>query len=445
MASVAAESSAGGRLIGAASRHAEISQICRGIPYITNSTKNEYAVVGKWILSTAGLVVGMIHIGGLTRLTSSGLSMTTWHPLGSLPPITTEEWETEFNRYKEFPEWQQRQDMTLSEFKFIFGWEYGHRMLGRLVGVAFAAPWMYLTARSRIPKGYQKKMFGLLAMGGTQGLVGWWMVKSGLGQDRVDEQYQIRVKPVRLATHLCMALATYGALLWTGLDLFSIKSSDALIQKQKEIVKNLSRDALKKLSRLRTGSMLLTGLTALTVASGALVAGNDAGYAYNTYPMMDDEWIPSEMLDTDLPMYRNITENTATVQWNHRLLAHSTALTGCFLVVSGLFPAAMGARGAASLLLTPQARNGLIAVGATVAGQVTLGITTLLWYVPIELAAAHQLGSVAVFTSGVYLSHALRYAGRSNIIIKEASKKIANKNLISHKKSIVGVGKTSLL
>jgi cytochrome c oxidase assembly protein subunit 15 len=220
-----------------------------------------YAPAGKWILGTAGAVVGMIHVGGVTRLTKSGLSMTDWSPLGSLPPITQAEWEEEFERYKTFPEWQQRKRMDLSEFKFIYGWEYGHRMLGRAVGLIFCMPWMYFTARGKIPKGYQKRMVGLLAMGGTQGLVG------------CDEKHEIRVKPVRLATHLTMAVATYSALLWTGFDILGLPHKKTIADEAAK----LSKEALKHAKRLRMGSMYLTALTGVTIISGALVAGNDAG------------------------------------------------------------------------------------------------------------------------------------------------------------------------
>jgi len=365
---------------------------------VTATAENPYAPVGKWILGTAGLVVGMIHVGGVTRLTQSGLSMTTWSPLGSLPPITLQDWEQEFARYQTFPEWQQRQRMTLEEFKFIYGWEYGHRMLGRFVGLAFCLPWLYFTARGRIPKGYQGRMAGLLAMGGTQGLVGWWMVKSGLGSDRKDERHEIRVRPVRLATHLSMALVTYGALLWTGFDILSLKHAGAISEQASQ----LSKEALRHASKLRTGSLALAGLTAVTVASGALVAGNDAGRAFNTYPLMDGHWIPPEILEL-VPWHRNFIENTATVQWNHRMLGTTTALTAVSILAIGLSPNK-------AALLTPQARNGLYAVGIAATGQFTLGVTTLLYYVPFSLAAAHQMGSIVVFTSGIYLAHTLRYA-----------------------------------
>lgn len=271
-------------------------------------------------------------------------------------------------------------------------------MLGRFVGVAFAAPWIYFSARGMIPAGYQKRMVGLLTMGGTQGLVGWWMVKSGLGSDRRDEKQQIRVRPIRLAAHLSMALATYGALVWTGLDILGLPHQSSM----KEKIANLSKESLKHVSRLRTGSIGLVGLTFCTVASGALVAGNDAGRAFNTWPKMNDEWIPSEIAEL-MPWQRNLTENTATVQFNHRLLGTATATLALGLAASGLSPRRSSA-------LTPQVRNGLYAVGLAATGQFTLGVTTLLSYAPLSLAAAHQLGSVVVFTSGLYLAHALRFA-----------------------------------
>jgi cytochrome c oxidase assembly protein subunit 15 len=309
-----------------------------------------------------------------------------------------EAWQSEFDRYKTFPEWQQRKGMTLSDFKYIYGWEYGHRMLGRTVGVIFVLPWAYFTLRGRIPSGYQKRMVGLLAMGGTQGLVGWWMVKSGLGDDRRGDKREIRVRPVRLATHLSMAVATYGALLWTGLDILGLPHKQAMMDQ----ASNLSKQALKHAARLRTGSLHLTALTGLTIVSGALVAGNDAGRAYNTFPKMDGEWIPSEIHELQ-PWYKNFYENTATVQFNHRVLGISTAAGALGLVALGLSPAK-------AALITPQARMGLYAVGGAALGQVTLGITTLLHYVPISLAAAHQVGSIVVFSSGMFLAHSLRYA-----------------------------------
>merc|ERR1719491_2111232 len=296
----------------------------------------------------------MIHVGGVTRLTQSGLSMTTWSPLGSLPPITEKEWKTEFARYQTYPEWQQRKSMTLSDFKFIYGWEYGHRMLGRAIGLIFVLPWAYYSANKMIPKGYQGRMFGLLAMGGTQGLVGIWMVRSGLGDDRFKDTHEIRVRPVRLATHLTMAVATYGGLLWTGLDILGLPHQKTMADRASKL---FSVESLRQALRLRTGSIFLTSLTGLTIVSGALVAGNDAGRAYNTFPKMDDEWIPSEIADLT-PWYRNLKENTATVQFNHRVLGVSTAIAAFGLV--GLSLASPG-KAKSAAIFTPQVRMGVYA------------------------------------------------------------------------------------
>jgi cytochrome c oxidase assembly protein subunit 15 len=375
-----------------------------------------HAAVGRWLLGTAGLVVGMIHVGGVTRLTQSGLSMTTWSPLGNLPPLTHDDWEKEFARYREFPEWQQRKSMTLSEFQFIYAWEYGHRMLGRTIGLAFTLPWLYFTVRGKVPTGYQPRLAALWTMGAMQGAVGWWMVKSGLGDDRRGEAREIRVQPVRLTTHLCMALATYGGLVWTALDVFALSQTQQLQQLRQSIVSSSNHTpttALSSLARLRTGSALWTGLTAITIASGALVAGNDAGRAYSTWPFMEaqDEhghalFVVPEAWPS--PWQNAVVRDTATVQGNHRLMATCTAVSGVAL---------MGMAYRLRPLWTPQVRNAVAATGITLAGQYTLGVATLLSYVPISLAAAHQVGSLALFTSGLTLTHALRYAARSKMLL----------------------------
>ena len=220
------------------------------------------------------------------------------------------------------------------------------------------------------------------------------MVKSGLGEDRRGDQKEIKVKPYRLATHLSMAFATYAALLWTGWDILSLQNT----QLWKEGIRSMTKEALRHATKLRIGAFAVTGLTAITIVSGALVAGNDAGRAYNTYPKMNDEWIPHDIVALS-PWTRNLTENTATVQFNHRVLGTATALGALTLFGIG--------KGS---LVTPQVRNGLLAVGLAATGQMTLGVVTLLNYVPISLAAAHQLGAAVVMTSGLYLCHSLRYA-----------------------------------
>lgn len=395
------------------------SLLTKGLPALTKTTTNPYSPVAKWIIGTSGLVVGMVHVGGVTRLTHSGLSMTDWKPLGSLPPMNKDEWETEFTRYKQFPEYQQRKSMTLDEFQYIYFWEYGHRMLGRFVGVCFAAPWAYFALRGKIPPGYSNRMKILFAMGGTQGLVGWWMVKSGLGEDRRGDRKEIRVSPYRLAAHLGMAFSTYSLLLWTGLGILQFpndcNSGKNVVSKLMELSKSLSKSAIAYAVKIRGGAIIVSFFTAITIGSGAFVAGNDAGNAYNTFPKMNGQWIPKDdMIDADLkPSYRNCFENTAMVQWNHRVLGTSTAVSALSLAGLGLFhPAARNS-------LTTQASRGLMFLGGLGVGQMSLGIATLLNYVPTGLAAAHQLGSLAVLSSGIYVVHSLRYV--SPAVLKQIS------------------------
>lgn len=401
------------------------SAISKGLPALSKTAVNPYAPVAKWILGTSGLVAGMVHVGGVTRLTQSGLSMTDWKPLGSLPPLNENEWEEEFSRYKQFPEYQQRKSMTIQEFQYIYYWEWGHRMLGRFVGVCFAAPWAYFAFKGKIPPGYSNRMKVLFAMGGTQGLVGWWMVKSGLGEDRRDDRKEIRVSPYRLAAHLGMAFSTYSLLLWTGLGIlqfpndYNKATTTNAATKLLEVSKSLTKGAIVYATKVRGGAIFVSSLTTLTVVSGAFVAGNDAGNAYNTYPKMNDQWIPlDDIIDPELePKYRNAFENTAMVQWNHRLLGTSTALSALTLTGVGLFhPLAKSA-------LTPQVTRGLTVLGGVAVGQMSLGIATLLNYVPITLAAAHQLGSLVVLSSGIYAVHSLRYV--SPAVLKQATQKVA--------------------
>jgi len=401
----------------------------------------------------------MVHIGGVTRLTKSGLSMTDWKPLGSRPPMTLEEWTVEFERYKQYPEWQQRQSMTLDEFKYIFYWEWGHRMMGRVVGLVFGSGWAYFTwvhkpkllsstdgiipktITSAIPPGYQSRLAVLFAMGGTQGLVGWWMVKSGLGNDRFGDRNEIRVSPYRLAAHLGMAVGTYSLLVWTGLSALSFpvdryavmaaakeKSATTLFSLLQDYTKNLSPNALRHAQKVRGGVLTTIGLTGVTILSGAFVAGNDAGNAYNTYPLMNDQWIPlEEMVDPEkVPKWRNLFETTATVQWNHRVLGTVTAVSAVSVAGYGLLhPLGRVAAAKGLSSTTPQVRRGLALLGTAATAQMSLGIATLLNYVPISLAATHQLGSLVVLTCGLYTAHSLRYASRSvmsKVAIGNASK-----------------------
>jgi cytochrome c oxidase assembly protein subunit 15 len=263
--------------------------------------------VAYWLFAMSGLVAGMVTIGGITRLTRSGLSMTDWKLQGNWPPMNPSEWEAEFERYKKFPEWQQRKSMTVDEFKFIYYWEYGHRMMGRALGFAFAIPGAYFAARGMIPKRLYPRVALLFGLGGAQGLIGWWMVKSGLDMDPAQRK-EIRVSPYRLTTHLSMAFTTYCLLLWTGMDvLHGPEAMRATAQK-------MSAEVLKHARKVRSLAAVSAVLAATTVVSGAFVAGNDAGRAYNTFPLMNDKLIPVEDMFTMEPTWRNFFENTATVQ-----------------------------------------------------------------------------------------------------------------------------------
>lgn len=374
----------------------------------------EHDGVARWLFGCSALVFGMVSVGGVTRLTKSGLSMTDWKPLGGLPPMTAAEWSDEFERYKQFPEFRQRQSMTLDEFKFIFYWEWGHRMMGRFIGVAFALPMAYFAARGRIPGGLTPRLGLLFTMGGTQGLVGWWMVKSGL-EVSPEQRKEIRVSPYRLATHLGMAFATYALLFHTAVDTHYSHGASALPARQ-AAAKALQRlreagpQVIARAGTLRGAALALCAATYATAVSGAFVAGNDAGRAYNVFPKMtEDSWLPNEPLFDPAvsPWYRNFFENTPLVQLDHRVLATSTA--------AGTFAALAYARMAPGLwaALTPTARAAITATAGVSAAQVSLGIATLLAYVPLELAAAHQAGSLVLLSSATWMLRSLGFASQA--------------------------------
>jgi heme a synthase len=358
-------------------------------------------LLASWILATGGMVFGMVTLGGATRLTRSGLSMVDWKPQGRPLPSTTEEWEFEFEKYKAFPEYQKlNQNMTLGEFKRIYFMEWAHRMWGRAIGLVFAVPLLGFAAAKRIPKQLYGRLALLFAMGGGQGLVGWWMVKSGLTHEHLpgisrSEHDTPRVSPYRLTAHLSMAFATYGVLMWTGMNLLTgpprVKSGAFNL--------SVANSALKALRSRSKGGAALLGLTVL---SGAFVAGNDAGHAYNDFPYMAGEIIPEQIWMDHLGL-RNLFENTATVQFDHRVLAFTTLGT-----VGGLF---LSARGNSLVWnsLNPDAKLALTSLVGVTTAQVGLGITTLMMYVPVELGVAHQGGALTLWTVALWLVHTLRY------------------------------------
>lgn len=349
----------------------------------------------------------MVTVGGITRLTKSGLSMTDWRVQGSLPPMNDAEWQAEFTRYKQFPEYQQRQSMSLEEFKFIFYWEWGHRMMGRFIGLAYGLPLAYFAARGRIPRSLYPRLATLFALGGGQGLIGWWMVKSGLEMDP-QQRKEIRVSPYRLAAHLGMAFTTFSLLIWTGLDLLHPpeKALRAAAVLQESLAAAASpQQLLQRVSRVRALGIASAALLATTIVSGAFVAGNDAGHAYNEFPkMMPDAWIAPEVFEFSNyePKWRNFFENTALVQLDHRVLALSTAgLIGATLVAAR--------RGQVWGVLPSETKTALTATVGMAGAQVALGISTLLLYVPIPLAAAHQAGSLVLLTLLSWSVHSMKF------------------------------------
>jgi heme a synthase len=340
--------------------------------------------IAAWLLACCALVYAMVVVGGVTRLTHSGLSITEWQPIvGTLPPTSAAQWDEAFAKYRETPEFRlANPGMTLEGFQGIFWWEYAHRLLGRLVGVAFLVPFLYFLARGRLAGGLAWKLGGIFLLGAAQGALGWYMVKSGLVNDP-------RVSSLRLAGHLGLAFVLYALMLYTALGLLwplRTASSDE--------------------ARRRAG--FLVGLVLVMALSGALVAGIHAGLAYNTWPLMDGNAIPPELLALD-PWWDNFVHNMAGVQFVHRTLA--------LVVASGAAAMWVAMRGAGE---GPRRWSSLLAVAVAV--QLGLGIATLLLRVPIPLAALHQAGAVLVFTCAIGLANscATFRAHRSNLAPREA-------------------------
>ena len=325
--------------------------------------------ISSWLLAVAALVFLMVVVGGITRLTESGLSIVRWEPVsGAIPPIGEQAWQAEFDLYRESPQYQKvNSGMTLSEFKNIYFWEYVHRLLGRVIGLAFALPLLWFAARRAIPTGYGRKLIALLALGGLQGAIGWWMVASGL-VDRPD------VSHIRLAIHLLTALLIFASLLWVALDL-----------------RRLATDPDARPARMPTIAIWALCALALQLLYGAYVAGLDAGYAYSSWPRMGGEWFPSATPMME-PLLRNFVDNPIVVQFVHRWLAWAVALAAALL-----------ARSAWRHGRRPEA----VALLAAVVAQILLGISTLLSGVDITIAAGHQAMAVILLGTMVVTAHRL--------------------------------------
>ncbi|MFH5832318.1 COX15/CtaA family protein [Halalkalibaculum sp. DA3122] len=339
--------------------------------------KNDRAVA-FWLWTGAGLVLLMVAIGGITRLTGSGLSMTDWNLLlGAVPPTGHESWMEVFNRYKQFPEYQQvNAGMTLAEFKKIYFWEYLHRVTGRFIGIVFVGPFLWFWYRGYFNRTQLKKLLGLFLLGAAQGGMGWFMVKSGL----VDVPY---VSHYRLAAHLVLAFLLFGFCVWLALDL---QRADA----NKTTVRASNTDGL-------FGWMYGIGaLLVLQVVWGALVAGLKAGYIYNSFPLMNGMVLPGTVWSLE-PLILNFVENPALVQWSHRILG--TLLAGMVI----LFWVRVVAENRDRPILLR-----LTVLVVFVLLQYLLGVFTLVYNVPLALAVAHQVMALLVFGAWIVLLHHLK-------------------------------------
>lgn len=364
-----------------------------------------HSAVGWWLIGTSGLVFGIVVLGGLTRLTESGLSITEWKPVtGAIPPLNQTEWEEEFDKYKNSPEFKQlNSHITLEEFKFIFSMEWGHRLMGRTIGVLFILPALYFWLTGKLSGHVKWKVVGLTGLLGLQGAIGWWMVKSGLDEEQLlERKSKPTVSQYRLTTHLGAAFLMYLGVLWTGFEILNenkwVKGSTSLNpQVIKTLFDQLQNPALKRIRTLSTGLLCLTFITAM---SGGMVAGLDAGLIYNTFPHMGDDWIPSQnelfsdvfsrVSDQSDLWWRNLLENPTTVQLVHRIMATTT-----FFSVVALHMYAVKRKA----IIPKSAQKMLHTVMGVVSFQVALGITTLIYLVPVPLAAAHQAGALALLTT----------------------------------------------
>jgi heme a synthase len=320
-----------------------------------------------WLMGIAMLIAIMVLVGGATRLTESGLSIVEWKPVtGTLPPLSETQWREAFEGYKTIPQYRElNAGMSLDEFKTIFWWEWSHRLLGRVIGVAYLLPLLWFLWRGALSSGLKRRLWIIFGLGALQGAVGWWMVASGLTQ-------RVEVSQVRLATHLVLAFLIYAAIVWTLRGL-------------------RDRPSVAAPSRLKTTSMVLLALTFVQLALGALVAGLRAGRVYNTWPEIDGALIPSAArLFFEQPWWRNLFDNTLTVQFEHRMVAY-------MLLALAVWHAVDAIRSRAGTAIA----RGAVALAAAIALQAALGVQTLLHQVPLLLALAHQAVAIAVLTLAV--------------------------------------------
>jgi len=334
---------------------------------VSQARDKELRPVRWWLIAVAALIVAMVLVGGATRLTESGLSIVEWNPVtGALPPLTDAHWHQAFEAYKAIPQYRElNSGMSLAEFKNIFWWEWSHRLLGRVIGMVFLLPFLWFLWRGVLSSGLKKRLWVIFGLGGLQGAVGWWMVASGL-------THRVEVSQYRLAVHLMLALIIFAAIVWT--------------------LRRLGdRAPVLAVARLRVTSTVLLALTFLQIYFGALVAGLRAGRVFNTWPDIDGALIPSaDRLFFEQPWWRNMFDNTLTVQFQHRMTAYVLFALAIWHVVD-----AIRSRAGAGVV------NGALWLAAAITLQAVLGILTLLHEVPIDLALTHQAVAIVVLTLAI--------------------------------------------
>ena len=340
-------------------------------------TRSSNKAVAMWLFVCCAMIYCMVVLGGVTRLTHSGLSMVNWDPImGVVPPVTRHDWQVAFGKYKQFPEYRDvNRGISLAAFKRIFYVEYAHRMLGRLIGLVFLIPLIVFIVLGRITRPMVPRFAAMFLLGGAQGLLGWFMVRSGLVERPSVSQY-------RLAAHLVLAVFIYGFILWSALSLW----------------RGTERRS-GPLAYWHRFGWAAVAVVLLMITSGGFVAGTHAGFVFNTFPKMNGAWVPSGVWSMN-PGWRNLFENVETVQLTHRAMA-------CVVVLT------IGTYGCVSLRLargeSARLASGLMLLALVI--QVTLGITTLLYRVPVALGASHQAGALALLTMVLIHTHSLEYAG----------------------------------
>lgn len=336
---------------------------------------NPHKSIIIWLLAGCFLIYAMVVIGGITRLTHSGLSMVEWNMIiGSLPPMNEAEWQVPFEKYQQSPEYQIiNNQFSLEEFKSIYWWEFIHRMLGRTIGVVFLIPFFYFLIKKKFDKPFLKKMYILLLLGAFQGVLGWFMVKSGL-------QKEPHVSHYRLAAHLISAFTVFGFTFWYALDLLYPQAIAETI-------------ILKKIKRL---AGITFAIVVIQIIYGAFVAGLKAGLFYNTFPRMGTSFVPDTLVSFD-PFWKNFVENPSGVQFIHRYVAYAVVIMIVFLWETGR-----------KMELSSLQRKASNFMAAVVGVQFLLGIITLLYAVPITMGVLHQTGAFVLFAAVLFFMHSLR-------------------------------------